>query len=288
MTFAKDECRISAYADDTQLLVEANSMSQLKKKTEKVIYLAQKWYQSNSMKNNIGKTEVMVVNRNKKNESLKVNVMDEGKKITIESKLSIKILGVILDSNLNWRKQVNEVKRKALNTTRNTHRINHLLPTQQRINLYNALISPHFNYADVVWGGCGKKESLSLQKVQNFAARSITGNRKTDSATESLKKLKFLNLEQRRTIHETVFTHKAILQQNSENLNEEYSRYVPQTNTRYANKGKLNVPKHKTTKFEKSPLYRTISAWNKSPDNLPQENVKLHKTHLQKHLISKI
>ena len=181
----KDECSISAYADDTQWLVEANSMAQLKKQVEKVISLAQKWYQANSMKNNIGKTEIMVVNKNKKNESLKVNVMEEGKQITIESKLSIKILGVTLDSNLNWRKQVNEVKKKAQNTTRNVNRINHLLPTQQRMHLYNALISPHFNYADVVWGGCGKKESLSLQKVQNFAARSITGNRKMDSATAS-------------------------------------------------------------------------------------------------------
>ena len=117
--------------------------------------------------------------------------------------MSITILGVILDKNLNWRKQVNDVKKKALNATRNIHRINHLLPIQQRLNLYNALISPLFNYADVVWGGCGKKESLSLQKVQNFAARSITGNKKHDSATESLKTLKLLNLEQRRQIHET-------------------------------------------------------------------------------------
>ena len=284
----QNECSLSAYADDTQLLVEANSMPQLKKKVEKVMSLAQTWYQTNGMKNNIGKTEIMVVNRNKKNETLKVKVQEEGKQITLKSKPSIKILGVILDSNLNWRKQVNEVKKKALNTTRNTHRINHLLPTKQRVNLYHALISPLFNYADVVWGGCDKKASQSLQKVQNFAARSITGNRKTDSATESLKKLKLLNLEQRRKIHESVFVHKAILQQNSENLNQEYRKYVPQTNTRHANKGKLNVPKHKSTKFEKSPLYRSIKAWNECPDNLPQDNIKQHKVQLQNHLTSKI
>ena len=185
-------------------------------------------------------------------------------------------------------KQVNEVKRKAMNTTRNIHRINNLLPTKQRIDLYNTLISPQFNYADVVWGGCGKKESLSLQKVQNFAAKSITGKRKSDSATESLKELKFLNLKQRRTIHETVFIHKAILQQSSANINEEYQKYVPDTNTRYAKKGKFNIPVHKTTKFEKSPLYRTIISWNNLPENLPQETVKQHKNQLQKQLIKMI
>ena len=79
----KDECKLSAYADDTQLLVEASSMKQLKKKTEKVIRIAQNWYQANSMKNNIGKTEILVVNVNKNTKvPMKVEVMDEGKKIT--------------------------------------------------------------------------------------------------------------------------------------------------------------------------------------------------------------
>ena len=50
-------------------------MPQLKKKVEKVMSLSQTWYQTNGMKNNIGKTEIMVVNRNKKNETLKVKVL---------------------------------------------------------------------------------------------------------------------------------------------------------------------------------------------------------------------
>ena len=172
----RNKCKVVAYADDTQIITEAKSLSELKKNIENTITLAQKWYQANSMKNNIGKTEILVINRSRKNEFLKVKVVDEGKQITIESKPFIKVLGVTIDNNLNWKKQVNEVKRKAMNSTRNIHRINHLLPTHQRINLYHAVISPQFSYADIVWGGCGKKEALSLQRIQNFAAKSITGN----------------------------------------------------------------------------------------------------------------
>ena len=284
----KNECRVVAYADDMQIILEARTLPQLKKKIENAIVLAQKWYQRNSMKNNISKTEILVVNRSQKNEFLKIDVVDEGKQISIESKTYIKVLGVLIDNNLNWRKQVMEVKRKAMNITRNIHRINHLLPTKHRVNLYNAIISPQFSYADIVWGGCGKKESLSLQRVQNFAAKSITGNRKYDSATESLRKLKFLNLEQRRNIHETVFIHKALIERNTENINKEYKEFIPTTNTRFANLGKLKPPSHKTAKFERSPLYRTISAWNNCPNSIPTENIKQHKSQLQKHLIAQI
>ena len=238
------------------------------------------------MKNNISKTEILVINRSQKNEFLKINVIDEGEQICIESKPFIKVLGVLIDNNLNWRKQVNDVKRKSMNITRNIHRVNHLLPEQQRINLYNAVISPQFSYADIVWGGCGKKESLSLQRVQNFAAKSITGNRKYDSATESLRKLKFLNLQQRRAIHETVFVHKALQQKNTENINATYKEYIPTTNTRFASQGKLKPPKHKTAKFERSPLYRSILSWNRCPNSIPTDNIKHHKSQLQKHLIN--
>ena len=282
----KEDCKIVAYADDTQLIVNARNLHQLKQKIENVITAAQKWYRENSMKNNIGKTEVLVFNTNKrKNDKIKIEVIDEGKPVKIESKYSIKILGVTIDSELNWSNQVNTVKKKAFNITRNIHRVSHLLPRKYRINLYNAIISPQFSYADIIWGGCRQKESKSLQRVQNFAAKSITGHRKYDSATNSLRELNFLNLEQRREVHATVFVHKALLHQNTENINNQYQNCMSTANTRYAEQRKLTVPKHKTTKFEKSPLYRTIKAWNNSP-SLPFDNIKQHKTLLQKHLIT--
>ena len=109
-----------------------------------------------------------------------------------------------------------------MNVTRNIHRINHLLPIKHKVHLYNALISPKFDYADTIWGGCGKVNSQRLQIVQNFAAKSITGNKKSDSATKSLSKLKFLKLDQRRHVHETVFAHKLLLFMNPDQINNTY------------------------------------------------------------------
>ena len=157
----------------------------------------------------------------------------------------------------------------------------------ERVHLYNALITPHLDYADVVWGGCGATNSNKLQLVQNFAAKSITGNKKRDSATKSLKKLKFLNLKQRRTVHETVFIHKSLLGINPANINEDYTQQKPTGNTRRAQQGKLNLPTHQSSKYQNSPFYRTIKSWNSCPSSLPANNPKTHKIHFQKYLIDR-
>ena len=124
-----------AYADDTQLIIDAKTLHQLKNKIEDVITTAQRWYCENTMKNNIGKTEILLVNTNK-NESLKINIHHEGKQITLESKPHIKVLGIIIDNKLNWTKQVHAVKRKAMDATRNIHRVNNILPLEHRVTLY--------------------------------------------------------------------------------------------------------------------------------------------------------
>ena len=279
------EAKMVAYADDSQIVVNAKNIVQLKSKIENVMKIAQSWYLDNTMKNNLGKTEVLVFNQGRNTQNLKILVEDEGKTVVIKSKPFIKVLGVIIDSKLNWTNQVNTVKHKAMNITRNIHRINHLLPLKVRKDLYNAVISPQFNYADIVWGGCSQKDSKSLQRIQNFAAKSITGNRKFDSATKSLKSLNLLNLKQRRQIHETVFAHKSLLEKNPTNINELYKRHLSTVNTRQAIAKKLTIPAHKTAKFESSPLYRTIKSWNGCPTNLPFDNVKAHKDNFQKYLL---
>ena len=279
-------CKMVAYADDTQLIIDASNLKQLKKKIEQVITTAQKWYKENTMKNNISKTEILMVNPSKCNEKMKINIQHEGKKITIETMSHIKVLGIIIDSKLNWSKQVNAVRSKAMDSVRNLHRVNHLLEEKHRIALYKAIISPLFSYGDIIWGGCTKKDSEKLQRVQNFAAKSITGNRKYDSASASLKKLKFLNLEQRRQVHQTVFVHKALTEKNTAAINKLYTSHLSSANTRRAENKKLTVPKHRTTRYEKSPLYQSITSWNQTPINLPIGNIKQHKHLLQQHLIN--
>ena len=285
-----DNCKVVSYADDTQILVFSNNPSQLKTTIRNIILKAQNWYTKNSMQNNIEKTELLIINPKNNLNKTKFTVKENGKKITIKPAPNIKVLGIKIDENLNWTTQTNAVKRNALNSIRHLHRINHLLPVKLRIQLYNSLVTPHFDYADIIWGGCGSVNSKKLQITQNFAVRSITGSKKRDSASASFQKLKFLNLQQRRNVHEAVFTNKSLLHLNPIDISLKYiSQCSSGTNkTRNCEKGTLNLPSHKSFKYQNSPFYRCISSWNACPQNLPTHNPKSFKQSLQKNMIDQM
>ena len=177
-------------------------------------------------------------------------------------------------------------EKNATNIIRKVHRINKFLPLKLKMILYNTLIVPIFNYADIIWGGCNKTQARRLQVSQNFAARSILGKSKYDSGKESLKELKLLNLEQRRVVHESVFAHKGLCGKLPTTIQNRYRKYLSKINTRSSKYKKLNIPQHNLSKFKKSPLYRTISSWNKAPKDLPFGKIKPHKTGFQNYLLN--
>ena len=144
-------CKFMAYADDTQLLVFGKDLESLEKKVVEVINIAQNWYNKNGMKNNASKSEILVVSR-KKSDKIKIKVFEEGLPKIVKSKIFIKILGVYIDKTLSWYKQINIVKRNATNVIRKVHRVNKFLPMKLKMTLYNTLIVPVFNYADIIGG----------------------------------------------------------------------------------------------------------------------------------------
>ena len=171
-------CSINAYADDTQLLVTANSTEELKEKIKLAIDRAQTWFENNYMKINTDKTKILIFNTSPSIKDIKIEITFENQIIEISSEPFVEILGIFIDPDLNWKKQIRRIKRNAMGKIRNLRRIYFMLPLQQRINLYNAIVSPQFDYGDVLWGGCNQKEISSLQRIQNFAMKSILGKKK--------------------------------------------------------------------------------------------------------------
>ena len=243
------------------------------------------------MKNNVDKTEILVIGKEKEQEQikeLKIELMNEGKPICIEPKAEIKILGIYIDQKLNWNAQIKYAKKKSMNAILNLNRMRNILSEKTKVLLYNTIVTPHFSYADVVWNGCSKTYANKLQTAQNFALRIIKNRRKRDSAKQILREMKFLNLQQKRQVHEAVFIKKALMNKSSQNLTDKYLEYIPNEKTRQAIEGKLNLPKHRTTKYEKCPLYRTVKTWNSIPPHIIENNQpNTLKKKYQKYLIEK-
>ena len=279
-------CKVMSYADDTQIIVSAKTSSQLKKQLEEVIKTAQQWYTENGLSNNATKTEVMVITRRKNKESFELEVAEEGKRKKIKLKKEIKILGVYLDEELNWNRQVNEVNKKARNATINLQRVNQLLPFKSRMTLYNSLVASQFNYADTVWAGCTAKNQGKLQRTQNMAIKSMLGLKRQDSSEQALRTANLLPLNQKRKIHEAVYIQKGLAGKLPAAVSREYKQHFSLKNNRSADKKILTIPKHRTQNYENCPLYRTIKTWNTIPQDIKDKDVETttFKRAYQRHL----
>ena len=227
----------------------------------------------------------MLISGRKHQESLYIDIIDEGIKKRLQPKASIKILGVFVDQKLNWKKQIQEVNKKAKYAARNLQRINNLVPLRSRLLLYNSLVASHLKYADTVWAGCDVADKQKLQRTQNLAVKSILGMKKYDSASEALKKAKLLPLDHKQKIHEAVYIHKGLAHKLPSPICDQYNQLKPQsTSSRSIDQQLLNIPCHKTEKYKHSPLYRTIKIWNSIPLNIKTiENSSTFKKNLQQH-----
>ena len=105
-----------------------------------------------------------------------------------------------------------------------------------------------------------------------------------DSTTEALDKAKLLTLEEKRNLHCAVYVQKALSDKLPRTVCQKYQQHQSLKNHRSANKQILTIPKHKTENFKNSPLYRTITAWNSTPEEIKKSETVTFKKKLQSHI----
>ena len=189
-------------------------------------------------------------------------------KITIESEIRIgetaikrvrnfKTLGVLIDEHL----------KKVSRGIGMLRRMRKVVPKTTLIKVYNAIILSHFDYCSLVWDNCSDYLIDKLQKLQNRAARVITGRSYETRSRDVLKELHWQPLKERFEHKKLFFMHKI---RNNEFPNSILNMFNLKTNSRY-NLRRNNrdfIPDKPNTNFmKKSISYAAPSAWN----NLPSE-----------------
>ena len=82
---------------------------------------------------------------------------------------------------------------------------------QTAIEIYNAIIQPHFDYCSPVWDEFNATLREKIQKLQNRAARVITKSSYDASSSILLEKLHWDNLSLRlRKNHKSILMYKTI------------------------------------------------------------------------------
>ena len=100
----------------------------------------------------------------KLNYSVNIEIIDNCTQFptTLQCEDHVKYLGVLLDSNLSWKFQINNVALKISRTVGVVAHLRHFVPRTTLLNIYQSLILPYLTYGLAAWGQAAKTH---LQKI---------------------------------------------------------------------------------------------------------------------------
>ena len=181
-----------SYADDTQILDSAPSnhddLLLLQSRAEENVLSLQHWFSLNSLKMNANKTSLILLgtrNSLAKTEHFVIKVNDA----TIRPENQIKMLGVFLDPTLTWEPHVSHIVRRTYSILISLYKIRHHMSPEILKILVQTHVIPHLQYCSSAWGGAPKCHLDRLQNTFHLAARPVSGLRRQDQLTPTLRVL---------------------------------------------------------------------------------------------------
>ena len=198
------------------------------------------WNTQNMLRSNAEKTEVILfTSRFTKTPNIEKLSFDN---TVIELTERVRDLGVNLDKNLSLTYHINETCKKATNAIRSIGRICKCLTKENLKLLVNALVISRLDYCNSILYGLPKQELDKLQRVQNTAARLITGTKQYDHIKPALRELHWLPVESRIIFKVLLITFKIIHGLCPAYLSSLLQQYHSQRSLRSSSKFLFTVP----------------------------------------------
>ena len=127
------------------------------------------WFSKNLMKANPDKFQALAIGPKTNKHNLSFDL--KGNKITCEE--NVKLLGITVDSHLNFDKRISEICKKASQQLNILKRIGKYLNRLGRLTIYYSFILSNFNYCPVTWHFCSEKNTKKIENIQERALRFI-------------------------------------------------------------------------------------------------------------------
>ena len=200
MQFADDN---TLYSCDKKL---ENIFVNLKIDLRNVLY----WLQVISLKANSGKFEFIILG-DKKNNTFVLIIHDK----EIKNPSEVELLGITIDSQLKFKKYIDNLCRKASYKLHALRRIRNFLTVEKAKMLANAFINSQFNYASLVSMFAGKTSIDEICKIHHKTLQVIQ-NDYQKSYDELLDINKDVNIHQKHLRILVLEVSKSIMQVNPE------------------------------------------------------------------------
>ena len=177
-----DGVEMSLFADDSAIYVGHRNVKILKQKIQLSMNIINNWCNKNGFKISINKTTGVLFS--KRSNLSKIDIKIEQQLIKMED--SVKFLGVIFDSKLNWKAHIDyiiEKCKKRLNLMRAISGNGWGACKKTLLTIYKALIRSILDYGDVAYSSACKRQLDRLSGIQIEALRLCCGAPKGTSAS---------------------------------------------------------------------------------------------------------
>lgn len=261
------------YADDANLKISHKSQTQLETIANTELDNINYFFKSRNLSLNLEKTNYVHF-RTKQNRK-QVNLSIEIEQVQIDKINSIKFLGLLIDTNLNWNLHVDHILKKVSSGLFALKKMSSLCSTDILKQIYYAYIHSHIKYGICLYGATSNNNMNEILKLQKRALRLMIHLKFTESVKKFFSELKIL------TVFGLYIFETIMLFKSSQIIKQQDSQH--KYNTR--NKQNLVSECHRLQLFKQKPIYAGNKFMGKLPVQLKNEkNVQKFKKLLKEHL----
>ena len=262
-------CITRHFADDTNLLINNNSLKQLQKDLNYDLRQLCNWLKANKISLNCTKTELIVFRHPNKQLNYNLKIKINGKKL--EPTKQVKYLGVVLDPHLNWSYQTDGLATKLTRAVGMLAKIRHFVQTNTLRSIYFGIFSSLLTYGSQVWGQFPNQNVHRLQNIQNKAIRIINFSKYNDPVDPIYHKLKVLKLSDQVKLENFLFVHNSLNNKVPKPLRKSFTFMTENSSyTRSSTQNKMALPKARTLAYGLNSIkYRSVALWNVIANDFP-------------------
>ena len=257
------------FADDSSLFYSASSLDDIQGLINHDLILLSQWAKQWLVTFNPSKTEAILFTL-RNFDHMPVLKFENTHIKFVESH---KHLGLTLSYDGKWTDHIHNVKTSAAKVLGIMRKLKFSFSRNALNQIYFSYLLPVLEYACIVWDGCAAHNSDILDKIQNEAARIVTGLTRSVSLNKLYKECGWLSLAERRRQQKLSFMFKA----HSDLLPSYISDLMPPlvrniSNYPLRNMNNYSVPFARTEIFKKSCIPSAITLWNAADNSLKDSN----------------
>ena len=184
-------CKISMFADDTLVWIEANTVDEAIRLMNEDLSRISVFLKMLKLKLNTQKTKAMLFNARQVGDDIRI----DGE--VIEKVQLIKYLGVMIDSYLSFAENINYISKKVAKKVALIGRLKKKTDRDTRLTLLKTLITPHFDFCSSILLLANEMQFHQLQLLMNKALRIIENADRRTHIHNMLESTDLLDVKQR-------------------------------------------------------------------------------------------